>query len=139
MTVPSEIEELVAGATQMVHLATCHDDRPHVAPVWYHYDDDHVLLFTGGRKVANIRKNPRVALSIEAHEDGRAEWMVAMQGTARIVEDEARVRDAVRPVFGKYLGSDVEAWPEDYRESLREGPEGTLLDVEVASATRTVY
>lgn len=139
MTVPPEVEELVADATQMVHLATSHDDRPHVAPVWYHYDDGHVYVFTGGRKVENVRANPRVALSIEAHEDGRAEWMVAMQGTARVVADEERAREMVRPVFETYLGPDPEEWPDYYRKSLTDGPDGTLLDVEVATATRQTY
>lgn len=65
--------------------------------------------------------------------------MVAMQGTARIVEDEERVRELVRPVFETYLGPDPAEWPDYYRESLTEGPDGTLLDVEVATATRREY
>lgn len=34
---------------------------------------------------------------------------------------------------------DPEEWPDHYRESLTMGPDGTLLDVEVATATRQTY
>jgi len=139
MSISDEAEALVAGATEMAHLATSVDDRPHVAPVWYHYEDGHVYVFTGGRKLANVRRNPRVAVSIEASEDSDAQWTVTMQGTATVVEDEDRVLDWVRPVFGKYLGADVETWSDYHRESLEEGPDTTLLDIEVGSATHTTY
>lgn len=139
MSVPPEAEARIDGAPEMAHLATSHEDRPHVAPVWYHYDDGHVYVFTGGRKVENVRRNPRVAVSIEASTDGSAEWMVAMQGTASLVEDEDRMLEMVPKVFGKYLGTDTSEWPDYYREALEEGPDGTLLDVSVGSATHTEY
>lgn len=139
MSVPPEAEALLAGAPEMAHLATSHENRPHVAPVWYHYEDGHVYVFTGGRKLENVQRNPRVALSIEASHEGSAEWMVAMQGTASVVEDEDRVLELVRKVFTKYLGAEVSEWPDHYREALEEGPDGTLLDIAVGSATHTEY
>ena len=39
MSVQPEAEALITDAPEMAHLATSSDDRPHVAPVWYLYDD----------------------------------------------------------------------------------------------------
>lgn len=94
----SFLREEVADATLSAFLATSVDDRPHVAPVWYTYDEREgqpVFAFlTGGRKLANVRENPRVALSIECADEDSVEWRVVILGTARVVRDEARVQAA---------------------------------------------
>ena len=128
MTVPDEVEELIADAPLSAHLATATDDRPHVAPVWYGYRDGVVSVLTGGRKLANIRANPRVAISIEKQGDDGPEWSVSLLGTATIVEDSDRTRAARRRVFGKYRETDDE-----------EDGEGTLVEIEVGSATSAHY
>jgi len=102
MSVPSEIEDLIAGAALSAHLATTTDDRPHVAPVWYGYDDGVLSTLTGGRKLANCRKNPRVAVSIERLREGDPVWMVAMQGVAEVNEDPTRIEAARDRIFPKY-------------------------------------
>lgn len=139
MTVPAEVEEHVADSKQMAHLATSVDDRPHVAPVWYDYDDGTVRIVTGGRKVANARENPRVAVSIEESHDGSAAWMVTLLGTAEVVEDRERGRAAAAAIFPKYLGDDVESWDDYYREAVEDGPAGSLLSIDVGSATLQTY
>ncbi|MCH7659181.1 MAG: pyridoxamine 5'-phosphate oxidase family protein, partial [Euryarchaeota archaeon] len=60
-----EIESLIADAPLSAHLATTVADRPHVAPVWYDYDDGYLRVLTGGKKLRNIDRNPQVAVSIE--------------------------------------------------------------------------
>ncbi|WP_228546312.1 pyridoxamine 5'-phosphate oxidase family protein [Halegenticoccus tardaugens] len=115
------------------------NDRPHVAPVWYGYDDGHVHILTGGRKLENASQNPRVAISIEKHADGDAEWMVVMQGTAATITDSARINDAARRIFSKYLGPTEAEWAEYYREALTDEPNNTLLDVRIGSATATRF
>ena len=89
-----EIERLLTSEPLMAHLATCSDNKPHVAPVWYDYAGGVVEVLTTGRKLANIRANPRVALSIQKDERGQAEWMVSLLGTAEVVEDEEETRAA---------------------------------------------
>jgi len=89
--VPPETEELLweGQGDLMANVATSRDDRPHVAPVWYHYDDGVIEFVTGGRKLANLRENPRAAISVEKSEDGAGEWHVVLFGTAEIItEDE---------------------------------------------------
>ncbi len=106
MSVPEAVEDLIADARLSAHLATSVDDRPHVAPVWYVYEDDTVSLVTGGRKLRNIRANPRVALSIERATEQRVHWTVTLLGTATVIEDRDRVERARDRIFTKYGAAD---------------------------------
>ncbi len=127
MSVPSEAERLLESRPLMAHLATSVDDRPHVTPVWYRYEDGVVSLSIGGRKLENVRANPRVALSIQHAEGGDAKWMVALRGTARVVEDEQEAEAAIGRINEKY-GADSDAYGDN-----------DLVRVEVGSATYSTY
>lgn len=126
MSVPSEVEELIAGARLSAHVATSVDDRPHVAPVWYVYDDGVVSFVTSGRKLRNVRRNPQVALSIEKADEESVDWSVTLLGTATVIEEEERVTAVANRIFEKY-GSDG-----DYGFQ-------PLVEVEIGSATSQVY
>lgn len=61
-----ELRRLLDAAT-IAHLATVlPDGAPHATPVYVGTHDDHIVLFTGPhtRKARNLRRDPRVALSI---------------------------------------------------------------------------
>lgn len=128
-TVPPEAARLLTSEPLMAHLATCRDERPHVAPVWYRYDApaEAVELVTTGRKLANVRANPRVALSVQKDVDGHAQWMVSLLGTATVVDDDAATREATRRINAKYEASE-DAWPEN-----------TLVRVDVGTASYRTY
>jgi len=138
MTALDDAAARISGERLMAHLATSVDDRPHVAPVWYDYDDGIVRIVTGGRKLENVRRNPRVALSIQRDEAGDALWRVTLLGTATIVEDPDRVQAATRRIYSTYMGDDPSTWDARYREQL-EAPSMPLLEVEVGSATVEEY
>jgi PPOX class probable F420-dependent enzyme len=125
--VPAAAEELLTSQPLMAHFATCTEGRPHVAPVWYHYDEGTLEVLTTGRKLANVRENPRVAVSVQKDEDGRAQWMVTLRGTATVVEDEQEGRKAAERINPKYG-----AEPDEY-------PENVLVRVEVGSASYQTY
>ena len=112
--VPPEAERLLASEPLMAHLATCRDGRPHVAPVWYLFDSDAdvVEFVTTGRKLANLRENPRAALSVQKDDAGDAQWMVTLLGTAAVVDDAAATREATRRINAKY-GANEDAWSEN--------------------------
>ncbi|SEO29141.1 Nitroimidazol reductase NimA, pyridoxamine 5'-phosphate oxidase superfamily [Halogranum amylolyticum] len=111
----------------MAHLATSVDDRPHVAPVWYHYDDGVVEVLTTGQKLQNIRQNPKVALSIQKDESGQAQWRVTLLGTATVVDDEEATHEAVSRINPKY-GVDLDAWSDN-----------VLVRIDVGSVTANTY
>jgi PPOX class probable F420-dependent enzyme len=125
--VPAAAEQLLTSQPLMAHFATCTEGRPHVAPVWYHYDEGTVEVLTTGRKLANVRENPRVAISVQKDEEGQAQWMVTLRGTATVVEDEEERRQAAARINPKYG-----AEPDEY-------PENVLVRVEVGSASYQTY
>ncbi|SER27847.1 pyridoxamine 5'-phosphate oxidase family protein [Natrinema salaciae] len=126
-TVPATAERLLESEPLMAHLGTSVEGRPHVAPVWYRYADGVAEIVTTGRKLANVRRNPRVALSIQKDDAGQTEWMVSLLGTATVVEDEAETVAARRRINEKY-----DADPDAYAGN-------TLVRIDVGSATYRTY
>ncbi|MFJ5611111.1 PPOX class F420-dependent oxidoreductase [Streptomyces sp. NPDC093221] len=57
----------VLDGTSLAHIATVlPDGAPHTVPVWIGTHGDRVTIFTGprSRKARNLRRDPRVALSL---------------------------------------------------------------------------
>jgi nitroimidazol reductase NimA-like FMN-containing flavoprotein (pyridoxamine 5'-phosphate oxidase superfamily) len=125
--VPAEAEALLTSEPLTAHLATCRRGRPHVAPLWYRYEDGVVELVTTGAKLRNVRENPKVALSVQKDEGGRATWMVTLLGTATVVDDREETRTATRRINRKY-GVEDDAWEEN-----------VLVRVDVGSASYRTY
>lgn len=130
-----ELDDVIRDETAVAHLATSSEGRPHVAPVWYRYEDGVVSLLTGGKKLENIRENPRVALSIQEDEDGIRQWLAVVRGTATVSEDDESVHEGVRYVYPKYLGDDAGSWPPYFQSHLDPDPPVALVEVDVGSAT----
>lgn len=128
MALPDEVESRIAGAPVSAHLATTVDDRPHVAPVWYGYRDEVVYFLTGGTKLANLRRNPRVAISIEAATEGDVEWNVTLLGRARVHDDPDRIERASDWIYDKYEtgdGTGDDAARDDGSETPDDGTGGS--------------
>ncbi len=88
------------------HLATVMPDgSPQVTPVWVDYDGSHVLVNTaeGRQKPRNLRRDPRVALSVV--DQGNAYAWVAIRG--RVVElTHENADEHIDRLSKKYLGRD---------------------------------
>lgn len=126
MSVTERTANRLDGTTVSAHLATTADDRPHVAPVWFLYDDEKLYVFTGGQKLSNIRQNPRVAVSIE--EDV---WHAVIQGTASVIDDDDRRAAVGQRLFEKYTGDHPPAAYTDNDGT----PHGTLIEIQIGNAT----
>jgi nitroimidazol reductase NimA-like FMN-containing flavoprotein (pyridoxamine 5'-phosphate oxidase superfamily) len=126
-TVPATVEEMLTGEKTVAHLATSVDNRPHSAPLWYRYGDGTIEILTTGQKLANIRQNPRVSLSIQHADEGIPEWEVTILGTATVVDDDEKAREANRKLNRKY-GVDDNSWDEN-----------TLVRIDVGSVTYTEW
>lgn len=82
------------------------DGRPHVTPIWFDLDGD-TLLFTSWHetvKVANLRRDPRVAVCVD---DGTPPFAyVIIEGTAAISVNPAELRYWATRLGGRYMGAD---------------------------------
>ena len=85
------------------------DGSAHVSSAWVGIEDDEVVFATlpDQRKLHNIRRDPRVALTIQSdrvNEWGLREYLV-LNGTARITEGGAA--QMLQQLAHTYLGPDV--------------------------------
>jgi PPOX class probable F420-dependent enzyme len=88
-------------------LATVRPDgRPHAAPIWYALDGDALVFNTGADTVKgrNLRRDPRVALSID--DDAAPFSFVVVEGEAQLSDDLAHVRHWAEVIGGRYMGAD---------------------------------
>ena len=78
---------------------------PHVVPVCHILADDKLYFASedGGRKVRNLRANPRVALTVDLYaEDWSQLRGVTVQGTAILIAGGARFRKIQRLLYAKF-------------------------------------
>ena len=105
---------LESGA--LAHLVTLNPDgSPQVTVVWVGLDGDEIVAahLAQHRKVANIRNDARVALSLETQQRnpmGLTEYLV-IYGTARVTEGGAA--EILQRLAHTYLGPDVKFPPMD--------------------------
>jgi PPOX class probable F420-dependent enzyme len=105
---------LTAGS--LAHLVTVNPDgSPQMSLVWIGLDDDDIVIghLPGGRKVANITRDPRVVLSLVTegtNEVGMQHYLV-VQGTARVVEGGAP--ELLQRLAEVYIGPGVRFPPMD--------------------------
>lgn len=126
--VPERAAELLTSEPRIAHLATCYDGKPHVAPLWFNYRAGVVEIATTGQKLANLRRNPSVSLSVQKDEDGHPVWGVSLRGTASVVDDDEEADALFRRLNRKY-GADDDAWAE----------ENTAVRIDVGSAAYWEY
>lgn len=102
----SEKQRELFEAKNFVHLATlCPDGHPSVSPVWVDLEGDLIRVNTaeGRLKTRNVRRDPRVGLSV--HEQEMAYQMVSVRG--RVVEITHEGADEhIDSLAKKYLGQD---------------------------------
>lgn len=105
---------LTAG--RLAHLTTINPDgSPQVSVVWIGLDGDEIVIghLMGGRKVANIARDPRVALTIEA--DGAnpvgMKNHLSIRGRARLSEGGAA--ELLQRLAEVYVGPGVKFPPMD--------------------------
>jgi PPOX class probable F420-dependent enzyme len=98
-----DVKGLIGGAN-FAHLATLMSDgSPQNAPVWVDLDGDRILVCTGegSLKARNTRRDPRVALSIVAHDNPYVEAQVRGRVVERRPDADFAVMDRVSR---KYTG-----------------------------------
>jgi PPOX class probable F420-dependent enzyme len=100
-----DISKLFSGRNLAFISTLSKDNSPHVTPVWADMDEKEELIlinsFEGSAKVRNVRRDPRVAISIvETHNTYK---MLSMKG--KVVEVTANGADEhLHKLAKKYLG-----------------------------------
>jgi PPOX class probable F420-dependent enzyme len=109
----------------LAFLATVMSDgSPQVTPMWVDVEDGHVLMNTavGRLKERNIRRDPRVALSLAARDNDFDKFDIR----GRVVEfiEGDRAFDHIDRMAKKYLGEEKYGWlsPGEQRVILRIEP-----------------
>ncbi len=103
MQLPADVRAIV-DSDALAHVVTLDaDGAPHVTLAWLGRDGDELLIGTlfDQRKLQNIRRDPRVSVSLEAgrrNEQGLDEYVV-LEGTARVVDGGAAalLQELARP------------------------------------------
>ena len=128
MKLPDSARRLVESDS-LAHLVTLNPDgSPQVTCVWVGLDDDEIVsghLAVSQRKLRNVARDPRVALSIEGTEiqpPGLKQYLV-VHGRARLVEGGAP--EVLQRLAHVYLGPDVKFPPMD------DPPAGQVLRITV--------
>ena len=128
MTLPDRAKDII-GAGALGHLVTLGSDgTPHVTCVWVAVDGDDLLtahLNTQMRKLENVRRDPRVAVSFEGtrvRPPGLREYIV-VHGRATI--EDGGAPELLQHLARVYLGPDVKFPPMD------DPPPGVRLRISV--------
>jgi PPOX class probable F420-dependent enzyme len=106
----------LVDSSALAHLVTLESDgRPQVSCVWVGMEGEDIVFASLGprRKLDNIARDPRVALSIEGTKSnpmGLREYLV-VHGTARI--EEGGGPQLLQRLAHTYLGADVKFPPMD--------------------------
>jgi PPOX class probable F420-dependent enzyme len=106
----------VLESDRLAHLVTVGaDGGPQVSCVWVGIEDEEIVFASLGRrrKLDNIARDPRVALSIETDEAGQLGLLnyLVVHGTARITEGGGP--ELLQRLAYVYLGPDVKFPPMD--------------------------
>jgi PPOX class probable F420-dependent enzyme len=124
---PASARDVIESG-RLAHLVTVNaDGSPHVTIVWVGLDGDEIVigkLFVD-QKVRNIRRDPRVSLSIEAEGDqhGMQHYLV-VEGTARVTEGGAPA--LLHDLAQRYVGPGT-AFP-----PMPDPPEGFVIRISPA-------
>lgn len=125
---PLLTDEVVAALTggHLAHLVTVEPDgRPQVTIVWVGIEDGEIVSGHLGawRKLENVRRDPRVALSMETggREPSGLDRYLVVRGRARVTEGGAP--ELLQRLAHVYLGPDVRFPP------MADPPPGFVLRI----------
>ncbi len=127
MNIPAAVESLIKDG-RLAHLVTLEPDgSPQVTGIWVGVEDNEIVsahLSSKQRKLVNIRRDPRVALSIGTGRPGPTgmEPYLVIHGRARVTEGGGA--DLLRQLAAVYLGPEVDFVP-------AKAPDGFVIRISV--------
>ena len=125
MQIPESAREVIESG-QLAHFVTINrDGSPHVTIVWVGLEGDEIVIgkLFRDQKLANIGREPRVSLSIEApagDQYGMKNYLV-LEGTSRVTEGGAP--QLLQQLAQRYIGPGAKFPP------MPDPPEGFIIRV----------
>jgi len=135
----TEIGAFLTERNHLARIATVRaDGTPTVVPVWFIYERGHLLITPRKHSafLANIRRQPRVAITID--EDTGLYRKVLVEGTAKILHEVGEDRkwdDVYRRIACRYVD---EAAADFYLSETHDQPRA-LIGVNYAAASITTW
>ncbi len=85
-------------------IATSAGDVPHIAPVTYHFEDGFFYFATdyGTKKYANLKKNNKIAISVDIYSPSQHKAVV-VQGTTTFIEKGPQFKHLYDIFFKKFV------------------------------------
>lgn len=104
----ADIDKFLSGV-HLARVATVRKDgRPHVAPVWYLWEEG-VLYFESAQdsvKARNLKNDPRLAVTIDVTAGGMRLLYVIMEGSATLIEERSAAKQIARKIYARYVGEE---------------------------------
>jgi PPOX class probable F420-dependent enzyme len=101
------------SASRVGHLATIGPGgRPHIVPITFALDGDHLFFAVDAKpkrtldlqRVRNIDAKPAVSVLVDHYEDDWDRlWWVRIDGTARVLTDDAGIQQALDLLAARYV------------------------------------
>lgn len=127
--IPDSVRDKLEQANFWSFVTLNDDGSPTATPVWVDVDDGHVIVNTaaGRRKERNVRRDPRVALTMYEPENPYA-WVEIRGRVVEFVEGELADR-SIDSLAKKYLGQDTYPYrtPDERRVLLRIEPDKVIV------------
>ena len=134
----AELDSFLDEPGHLLRLATVDDDGfPRIVPIWFIRQGDDIVFTPRGPSVflANIRRDPRVGLSID--EDPLPYRKLTVRGNARIVHDvghDDEWRDLYRNIAKRYVPDEA---ADAYVDATIDQPRALISVSLVGSRTST--
>ncbi|MEX1124055.1 MAG: TIGR03667 family PPOX class F420-dependent oxidoreductase [Acidimicrobiia bacterium] len=130
MRIRPEIETRIA-ASHLIWLTTVTPGSvPQTSLVWFWWDGESILIYSQPQmpKLANIERNPRVSLNLDAMATGKEEVTIvtgiaAIDEPAPPVSEHAEYREKYRRLIEDELGMTVEQFSKTYSVPIRVIPD----------------
>lgn len=90
---PQQLRAFLAAGRTLLVASLHRDGRPHLVPMWYVLEGDRVVFrsYSRSQKIVNLRRDPRLAVLVEAGEAYAELQGVTIEGRAHLVDDPAYV------------------------------------------------
>ncbi len=122
---PEKVHHLFDDANLLYVATVMTDGSPHVTPVWVERSNGHICFNTavGRVKEKNLRRDPRVAISITNRENPYDK--VDIRGRVIDMVEGQEADEMIDRLAKKYLGEDKYPWrsPDERRVLVRIEPE----------------